>query len=137
MTIHFGANRPLRIFIAEDSRFDLRDFERKIATWTTPTLIASVTDGEAAVKWLMRAAETGRFPDLVVLDLNMPRAGGIQVLSFIRNSPELRSLPVMVWTTSDSPFDIGLAKDLHVDGYLLKRDTARELQAAIHQLIAV
>lgn len=68
-----------------------------------------------------------RPPDLVILDLKMPRVDGLEVLSFIRETTALRDLPVVVLTTSDSPFDMDLAEVLQVQDYLLKGTDAKTI----------
>lgn len=61
-----------------------------------------------------------RLPDLVILDLKMPRVDGLDVLGFIRETPAIQHLPVVVLTTSDSPFDMDLAEVLQANDYLMK-----------------
>jgi len=124
--------------MAEDSRFDERDFRRKLRDWSRPHEIMVASDGEKAIDHLVASigpAGASSF-DIAILDLNMPRANGIQVLSFIRQNPGLARMPVIVWTTSDSPFDVAMSQDLRVDAYLLKRAKATMLRKTMDGLLA-
>jgi two-component system response regulator len=69
--------------------------------------------------------QTGKYadaprPDLVLLDLNMPRKDGREVLSEIKQNPHLRSIPVVILTTSDSDLDIAKMYDLHANCFVTK-----------------
>jgi CheY-like chemotaxis protein len=96
-----------KILIVEDSKIDARltrQAIQQLVDW--PSRIEIVDDGEKAIKFLRRehsyaAAET---PDLVILDLNLPKCDGTEVLRFIRSSEELRNLVVFVF--SSSPVDV-------------------------------
>jgi len=79
-------------------------------------------DGVEAIEFLTQA---GKFvdaprPDLILLDLNMPRKDGREVLSDIKQDPELRSIPVVVLTTSDSDLDVANMYDLHANCFVTK-----------------
>ena len=118
-----------KIMLAEDSHFSVRDFSRKLAMWDEPYELIVVRDGQAALDLLdpESPAHLRRLPDLIVLDLKMPRIDGLEVLGFIRENGATRDLPVVVLTTSDSPFDMDLAEVLHVDDYLLKGTDAKTI----------
>ena len=111
-----------QLLLAEDSHFSVRDLTRKLARWDEPYDLRVVSDGTAAIGLLDPDSPTAlrRLPDLVILDLKMPQVDGLEVLGFIRDTPEIRHLPVIVLTTSDSPFDMDLAEVLQVDDYIVK-----------------
>ncbi|MEA2177122.1 MAG: hypothetical protein QOG77_419, partial [Solirubrobacteraceae bacterium] len=75
-----------------------------------------VTDGVEAIDRL----RTGARPDLVLLDLNLPRMDGRQVLKEIKGDPELRAIPVVVLTTSEADEDILRSYELHANAYVTK-----------------
>ena len=84
-----------------------------------------VRDGAEALDYLFaRGAHAGRDPDdlpsIVLLDLNLPRVDGREVLQAIREDPRTRSLPVVVLTTSTEPFDLESAYALGVNSYIQK-----------------
>ncbi|MET0908188.1 MAG: response regulator [Ilumatobacteraceae bacterium] len=79
-------------------------------------------NGEVAMKFLRRQApyEEAPRPDLILLDLNMPRMDGREVLAAIKDDPELRRIPVVVLTTSEAEEDILRSYDLHANAYVTK-----------------
>lgn len=86
-------------------------------------------DGQSVLDLLdpENPAHLRRPPDLLVLDLKMPRVDGLEVLGFVRENATTREMPVVVLTTSDSPFDMDLAEVLHVNDYLLKGTDAKTI----------
>ncbi len=79
-------------------------------------------NGELAMKFLRREPpyEGAPRPDLVLLDLNLPRMDGREVLAAIKGDPELRRIPVVVLTTSEAEEDIVRSYDLHANAYVTK-----------------
>ena len=81
-----------------------------------------LSNGEEAVRYLRREApyEDAVRPDLVLLDLNLPRLDGREVLSIIKADPSLRQIPCVVLTTSDAEEDVMRSYDLHANAYVTK-----------------
>lgn len=93
------------------------------ANWTNPVVV--VDNGEAAVAYLGGAPpyqdrERYPLPGLILLDLKLPRKGGLEVLAWLRAQPRLRRLPVVILTSSREHGDIAQAYDLGVNSYLVK-----------------
>lgn len=128
-----SSDQPIRLLLGEDSNFDVRDFTRKMEGWWRNCEISVAKDGQYLLDGLLKRLEMApdRLPDLIILDLNMPRVGGIELLAVIRQHPRLKHLPVLIWTTSDSPFDTAQTRELGIDGYLLKNGSASALRHAI------
>jgi CheY-like chemotaxis protein len=95
-----------------------------------------VENGEAAMDFLRRqGAHAGApRPDLVFLDLNLPRLDGREVLAQVKTDPELRSIPVVVLTTSDAEEDVLRSYDLHANAYVTKPVDFAGFIAAIRQI---
>ena len=117
--------QDLPILLAEDSDDDVFLMERayKKAKLTNPLKI--VSDGEQALAYLKGEgvyADRSRypFPGLMLLDIKMPRMNGLEVLSAIRQDPQLRRLVVIVLTASNLEQDVNLAFDLQANSYLVK-----------------
>ena len=115
----------LPILLAEDSEDDIFLMERalKKANLTNPVKI--VCDGEQALAYLKGEGIYANraeypFPALLLLDIKMPKINGLDVLSAIRNDPELRRLVVIVLTTSNLDQDVNRAFDLQANSYLVK-----------------
>jgi CheY-like chemotaxis protein len=115
-------SRPLIVLIADDDPGDVLLIEEALETTGTAMQVHVARDGQDAVEFLRR---TGTFvaaprPDVVLLDLNMPGKNGRQVLAEIKSDPVLRSIPILVFTTSQDPDDILTAYTLHANAYVTK-----------------
>lgn len=113
---------PVEILLVEDNPADalltLEGFqEAKIHA-----NVNVVRDGEEAIAFLTRSAgyHDSRRPDMILLDLNLPRLDGREVLAEIKSSPELRQIPVVVMTSSTADADIARTYDLHANCYVTK-----------------
>ena len=84
--------------------------------------LASVADGVQAMQYLRREGEyaDAARPDLILLDLNLPRKDGREVLAEVKGDPELRTIPVVVLTTSKAEEDVLRSYDLHANAYVTK-----------------
>ena len=111
------------ILLVEDDKVDVMNVQRsfKKANIANPLFVAG--NGLEALAILEDKSEMVQMPKsrrLVLLDLNMPKMGGIEFLKELRKDPDLRRTPVIVLTTSDQERDRVEAYDLNVAGYLLK-----------------
>jgi CheY-like chemotaxis protein len=99
------------ILLVEDNPADIKITERALKASAIPVELIVVRDGQEAVDYLLRragkaATEGWRKPDLILLDLNLPRLSGQQVLQHIRATPDLKAVPVIVLTTSRREEDV-------------------------------
>jgi CheY-like chemotaxis protein len=112
----------MEILLVEDSPDDVLFTQEALADAEVPTRLHVARDGEEAMSFLR--GEGGHAgaprPDLVLLDLNMPRKDGREVLAEVKTDPELKSIPVVVLTTSSSDEDINKAYCAHVNSYVRK-----------------
>jgi two-component system, chemotaxis family, response regulator Rcp1 len=81
-----------------------------------------VCDGEEAMEFLRREGAHGNAPrpDLILLDLNLPRMDGREVLSLVKADPSLRTIPTIILTTSEAEADVAISYQLHANCYLSK-----------------
>jgi CheY-like chemotaxis protein len=115
--------RLINILLVEDNPADVRLTEEALKEAANAlTRLHVAMDGAAALDFLHRRGEhTGApRPDLMLLDLNLPRVDGRQVLAQVKSDPDLRRIPVVVLTTSPSEDDIIHAYDQHVNSYIRK-----------------
>ncbi|MCF2490208.1 response regulator [Dyadobacter sp. CY347] len=111
---------PMTILLVEDDEVDVMNVKRafKKNNISNPLVVAS--NGIEALEVLRSVSPENPRPRIVLLDLNMPRMGGIEFLKEIRQDPELSSLSVFVMTTSNEDSDKIEAFNLNVAGYILK-----------------
>jgi CheY-like chemotaxis protein len=117
-----NAGEPIEILLAEDNPGDVRLTEKALEQGQILNNLHVVEDGVEAMKFLRREGEYAEKPrpDLVLLDLNMPRKDGREVLEDIRADPELRRIPVVVLTSSEAEEDVVRSYELNANAYLTK-----------------
>jgi len=114
--------RPIQVLLVDDSPADVRLTREALGEGKIPSELSVVGDGVEALRYLRRegAYATVSRPDLVLLDLNLPRKSGREVLEEIKSDPDLRRIPVMVLTTSRLDEDLDAAYSLHANCYIRK-----------------
>jgi two-component system, chemotaxis family, response regulator Rcp1 len=114
--------RPVEILLVEDSPSDTQLTMEALEEGRMANNLHHVEDGVQAMAWLRREApyEQAPRPDLILLDLNLPRKDGREVLAEIKSDPSLKNIPVVVLTTSAAERDVTHAYDLHANCYLTK-----------------
>jgi chemotaxis family two-component system response regulator Rcp1 len=113
--------RPARILLVEDSVADAKLVQLALEESGSTSEVLRVDDGaDAVVKLDAIAAGDIARPDLVVLDINLPRVSGIDVLRRIKADPDLRTLPVVVFSTSRSDVDVAAAYACGASSYVVK-----------------
>ena len=125
---------PMTILLVEDDEVDIMNVKRafKKNNISNPLLIAH--NGIEALAMLRSKEVDAAKPKIILLDLNMPRMGGIEFLKEIRNDTELSSLSVFVMTTSNEDGDKIDAFNLNVAGYILKPLSMDRFIAAVSTL---
>ncbi|MFJ8043341.1 response regulator [Kitasatospora sp. NPDC096147] len=125
--------RAFDVLLVEDDEADAILIEEALAERGARNLV-QVTDGIAALEHL-RAPGTVR-PDLIVLDLNMPRMNGRDLLRVLKTDEDLRSIPVVVLTTSAAPDDVAGAYSSHANAYVTKPVNLAEFERAVQSIDA-
>jgi two-component system, chemotaxis family, response regulator Rcp1 len=130
--------RPVELLLVEDSPSDAGLMRVALASAAVRINVHLVQDGEEALRFLRRGkgyASAPR-PDLVLLDLNMPKVDGREVLAEIRSDQALESIPVIVLTTSAAPEDVARVYKLKANCYVQKPVDLDEFMDAIKSLEA-
>jgi len=114
--------RPVQILLVEDSPDDILLTEEALRDAKFANELSSVMDGEAALEYLRGVGEFADRtpPDLIILDLNLPKKDGREVLREIKQDDSLKLIPVIVLSTSGAAEDILEAYGLHVNAYVQK-----------------
>ncbi len=118
-------NEPLSILLVEDNLAHAELVQRSLENHRVANKIYHVGDGKAALAYLFRRGifadeRKSPRPHIILLDLRLPKVGGLEVLRQIKASDELKHIPVVVLTTSGAKKDIAQAYDSDVNGYVKK-----------------
>ncbi|MFI6235390.1 response regulator [Micromonospora sp. NPDC050784] len=114
--------QPVRILVVDDDPGDVLMIEEALADSDVDKIIDVVSDGEEAMEFLRAEGrhEQARRPDVILLDLNMPRMDGRQVLGAVKQDEDLRTIPIVVLTTSNADTDIVGSYTLQANAYVTK-----------------
>jgi CheY-like chemotaxis protein len=112
----------IQILLVEDDPGDVLITREAFADNKVRNQLSVVSDGEAAMAFLRREGEfaSAPRPDLILLDLNLPRKAGHEVLAEVKSDADLQRIPVVILTTSDAEEDILRSYDLHANAYVTK-----------------
>ncbi|MBI3665044.1 MAG: response regulator [Acidobacteria bacterium] len=136
---HLRSQSPAVLLVVEDDPGDQILIQESFAAGPHPKLIRLVRDGEEALEYLQRTnryaspAEAPR-PDLITLDLNMPRLGGKELLARLQADPVLRSIPTVALTTSCLEEDVALCYAMGVNSFVQKPTDFNDFQEVIQHL---
>ncbi|MEU4624779.1 response regulator [Actinoplanes sp. NPDC023801] len=131
-----NSSAVLQVLLVEDDLGDVALIENAFSEHDVPTTLHHVPDGAAALVFLQQQApytEAPR-PDLILLDLNMPRLDGRQVLTTIKADEQLKTIPVVVFTTSATPADILTSYGAHANAYVTKPIDLDDFDRALTQI---
>jgi len=125
--------RPIEILLVEDNPGDARLAREALAHSKVRNNLHHARDGEEAIAFLRRQGEFAGVPtpDLVLLDLNLPRRDGREVLEDIKKDPSLMQIPVVILTSSQAEEDILRSYRLHANCFITKPDGLEELTRVV------
>ena len=131
-----GPAQPIEVLLVEDDPGDVLMTQEAFQDYKIANRLSVVTNGEDAMAYLRKQ---GRYadvatPDLVLLDLNLPRRDGRDVLRDVKADPVLRRIPVVVLTTSDAEDDVLASYDLHANAYVRKPVDFEQFVAAVRAI---
>jgi CheY-like chemotaxis protein len=138
MASDINRHAPQTVLYVEDSADDFKLLELASRKCGTPFSLQRAADGEQAIAYLNGTSafadrEQYPFPDLVLLDLKLPRLDGFELLQWIRSATLTRSLPVVVLAGSSFRADVRRALELGANSYAVKPATFEELQVLVDQ----
>ena len=106
--IETTVTKPVEIFLIEDNPFDIRTIQEVFKDCPVSNNLHAVTDGKAGMDFVYQRGEYADAlrPDLILLDLNLPKKHGSEILNEVKADPKLRAIPIVVLATSDLDEDI-------------------------------
>jgi len=113
-------SRPVNILLIEDNPGDVRLTQEAFEDTGIAPSIKVIMDGAQAIEYLEGLDKPSDLPDLIILDLNLPRKNGHQVLESIKGKDEMRRIPVLMLTTSQARQDVLKSYDRYVNCYINK-----------------
>ncbi len=127
------------VLYVEDEEYDVFFMRRAFQKAGLEEKLQTVVDGQEAIDYLAGKAQFGNrveypLPAVLLLDLNLPIIPGFEVLQWIRQNPELRKLPVVVFSSSARPEDKAQAKLMGADEYIQKPASALEFASVVNYL---
>jgi two-component system, chemotaxis family, response regulator Rcp1 len=122
MNAHAMGRQPIEILLVEDNPADVALTREALSEARIETRLNVVNDGSDAVEFLCRKEKFANAPrpDIILLDLNLPKKDGRQVLAEIKGNPDTAQIPVVVLTTSNDEEDIQKAYELHANCFISK-----------------
>ncbi len=126
----------ISVLLVEDDPGDVLLIREAFADHKVGNGLTVVSDGVEAIEYLRGEGEhAGRVrPDLILLDLNLPRKSGAEVLAEIKTDPELSTIPVVVLTTSQSEEDVLRSYKMHANAYITKPVDFDRFGEIVHQI---
>jgi two-component system, chemotaxis family, response regulator Rcp1 len=126
----------LNVFLIEDNEGDILLISEALKEITIPIDLSAVRDGHDAVEYLKNCCNgyLESLPDLIFLDINLPKMNGHEVLGFIKTTEELKSIPVIMLTTSSSNQDIRQAYLNYANCYITKPSGTNNYQEIIEKI---
>jgi CheY-like chemotaxis protein len=130
------ATKPIEVLLVEDSEADAVLMMKTLEKQKLAVTLHWVQDGDEAIQFLEKQPpfQDRATPDMVFLDLNLPRVTGDEVLRFIRAHPTLSTLPVVVLSASNAEYDIVRTYNLHANAYVTKPVDFAEFRRAVQSL---
>jgi len=135
MSVNVGVHN-VEILLVEDNPGDVRLTKEALREGKVSNSLHTVMDGEEAMAFLRKE---GRYtdaprPDLILLDLNLPKKDGREVLAEIKDDDDLKSIPVVVLTTSQAEEDVARTYNLHANCYITKPVDLEQFLNVVHSI---
>lgn len=126
----------ISVLLVEDDPGDVLLIREAFADYKVGNVLSVVSDGVEAMRFVRGEGDyAGRErPDLVLLDLNLPRKSGAEVLAEIKSDPELSMIPVIVLTTSEAEEDVLRSYKSHANAYITKPVDFDRFKEIVHQI---
>jgi chemotaxis family two-component system response regulator Rcp1 len=125
-----NSGKPAQIFIVEDNDPDVFLVEEALRSQRVPAQIRRCQDGEEAIQALSQI-DAEHLPDVIIIDLNLPKITGLDILKHVRSLKQLDGVPVLILTSSQSKADRALSLQLGANAYVAKPPTLQEFLSTV------
>jgi CheY-like chemotaxis protein len=130
---------PILVMLVEDNADHAELVIRTLQDHRIANIIKHFPDGQAALDYLLRQGEyqdpaSSPYPHMILLDLRLPRVDGLEVLRIVKEQEALKSIPVIILTTSEAEKDVARAYNNHANSYLVKPVGFDEFSKLMHDL---
>jgi len=126
-------NAPLHILLADDDENDRQLFKEAFEELNIKTIVRTVNNGIQLMQWLNR--KNIRLPDLLFLDLNMPRKNGLECLKDIKSNKKLKDISISIYSTSDNEIDIEETFLNGANAYITKPNNFNKLKQVLEKAV--
>ncbi|MGK7949827.1 MAG: response regulator [Xenococcaceae cyanobacterium] len=128
--------KPKTILLVEDNKADIRLIQEALKNSSITYQMETVRDGVAAMAYLQQEGEYAAAlrPDLIILDLNLPKKDGREVLAEIKTNPQFKRIPVIVLTTSKNEDDVHQSYDLNANCFITKSRNLSQLFTIVKRI---
>jgi CheY-like chemotaxis protein len=128
--------KPIHILLVEDNEGDIMLTTEALEDGKISNKISIARDGKAAIDFVSKSGlyKDAETPDLVLLDINLPKKNGFEVLEFIKTNAELKQIPVIMLTTSSSVRDVELSYQHYANCFITKPIDVTEFMDAISKI---
>lgn len=126
--------KKLNILLVEDDTDDAELLRDALMENNIDFDMVVLTEGDKVMPYL---AESGDHPDIIIMDLNLPKVHGRELLVMIRSSSTLERIPIVVFSTSSSPHDVNFAQDNGADKFITKPSTVNGFNSAVEMIISI
>ena len=115
--MHFKMKRKLKILLIEDDTIELMKLNRAMTSLNMNHEVREANNGEDGLELLLNE---NYYPDIILLDLNMPKINGIEFLRILKDNDSLKFIPTIILTTSSNEKDLLSCYNIGISGYILK-----------------
>lgn len=126
-------NKALNVLLIEDDAIEVMKFNRVLKTLELNHKVIEANNGEEALQILR---EKEQIPDIILLDLNMPKLNGIEFLSILKNDEKLRYIPAIILSTSSNHSDVLECYKIGIAGYVIKPLKYEDYVSRIQKVLA-
>ncbi len=126
--------QPINILLVEDNEGDILLTTEAFEDSKIANKLNVIKDGQKAIEFFEKLIDESQLPNLMILDVNLPRISGHEVLAYLKGHKKYKSIPVIMFSTSSSESDIAASYNNHVNCYITKPYDSRDFTEVIQKI---